>query len=1031
MNYTARQLEAIDISQLGRDACVVAGPGTGKTAVLVERYFRLIEAGVPPHRILAITFTEKAAANMKTRLARKLPGQMDKAYVSTVHAFCFRLIRENAVLAGVDPASSILDEREASLLQRRSLSDVLDRVFEREPEAATLLMRSLADPDLVGTLPPIFDAMRGTGRECRQPFKASACPSCEEIDRTILSIDSRGRLTPKQREHLQEITAWNQSLRRFHGTPPSLDLYRALGSLKFNFQRVHDAHKEVLKKLYRETVPAFRAAILTSFVQPRRETLMGVIDRFESLYSTRKRERSALDYSDLESIAIQLLGEHEEVRARIRDQFQQVMIDEFQDTNGQQARLLDLLRGPDTFYAVGDINQSIFSFRHSSPAIFRAYRDQVRDAAKHHVELVENWRSRPEILLAVETILHGAAGIEARALEAARELPEKRRPSVEVVIVKDAAEGKSLEIEAEWVARKILELRGNLTIGASGKAADYGDMALLVRNSEVLKTFAQAFEKHGIEYLLNRKKGFFELPEVVDLMHMLRVISNPRDEISTAAVLRSPFVAVSDEALLHLEQIDKNLGGALSRMKHQPAPALDPQDLAKLRHFGERLTQWRAEQPYSPLDRTLMRAMDECGYEWEPGSREGANIEKFLALARDSRVPLAQFVEDLALIRESDSRERDAPFDDNANAVRMMTVHSAKGLEFPIVFLPTLHKGVAESRSIPLSFTREFGLGICWKDPVNGDSQGDVAHVANLKAIERRESEESDRLLYVALTRAEEHLVLSYDIPKTKAANWAGMVARIFDPGDREPDGIEATVEISAPRGQTILANVLCANSAPDGMGTGFAGKPPPVSEVVPRPKLTERHDGNINVTSLAMYADCPRRYYLARYLGWEARDTAGAKPVSSGTVSSGSPASEIGSQVHNLLAGIPPNSPDLEACRLADTFDLSKLGRRARRAVRSEREFAFLLAIDGVVLSGKIDLWFEERGELILVDYKTDDVAPHEAPARAETYALQLRYYALALERVTGRLPDHTYVHLLRPDVLAEISLDAGWLDA
>ncbi|MDQ6665716.1 MAG: UvrD-helicase domain-containing protein, partial [Acidobacteriota bacterium] len=987
------------------------------------RYFRLIESGVEPHRILAITFTEKAAANMKNRLASKLGGHMDRAYVSTIHGFCFRLIRENAVLAGADPASVILDEREAALLQRRSLNEVLDEVFDKHTESATLLMRSLSDPDLAQGLPEIIDAMRGAGRRTGATQPRGDCPSCEDIREAFRGIGWFPKLTLKQREHLEEIAQWCDNLQRFSGKPDLLDLYNAL-DFKFNLQRVHATHKEVLNKLKSETVPALRASILTSLAAPQRRMLLDVLDRFDQLYGGRKRERGALDFSDLESAAIRLLEDHEEVRNRIRRQFQQIMIDEFQDVNGQQSRLLDLLRGPDTFYAVGDINQSIFAFRHSSPAIFRAYRDDVLDRGKHHVELVENWRSRPEILLAVETILHAAPGIEPRALIAARAVPEKPQPSIDVIIVKGAPEGQDNEIEAEWVSRKILEFRG--------RSARYGDMAVLVRNSEAFNWLAQAFEKHGIEYLLNRKKGFFDLREVTDLTHLLRAISNPRDEISTAAVLRSPFVAVSDEALLRLKQIDPNLGGALSRLKHGAAPAFDPLDLAKLRHFDERLRAWRAEQPYVALDRLLIRAMEECAYPFQTGQTGGradANIEKFLALARKASVPLAQFVEDLALMREDEARERDAPFDDNVDAVRLMTVHSAKGLEFPIVFLPALHLGMRNSKPA-ISFTQEFGLGVCWKDPVSGKPQADSIHFANAGVIKQRDIEEANRLLYVALTRAEDHLVLSYAIPEKTPKNWAGTVARVFDPENRVPDGIETAVEVTAPGGRTFHAKVVCANAAPDRMGGGFAEKSSAFVQIVARPEVLDRHDGNISVTSLAVYADCPRRYYLAHYLGWD-RHNAPPNQADGKTASHGVSASEVGLQVHNLLAGIPVGSPSLDACRLADTFDRSKLGRLARRATRGEREFPFLLAIHDVVLSGKIDLWFEDRGELILMDYKTGEVAAGLAPERAGTYALQLRYYALALERVAGRLPDRAYVHLLRPDVLEEISLDASSLDA
>ncbi|MDQ6708357.1 MAG: PD-(D/E)XK nuclease family protein, partial [Acidobacteriota bacterium] len=571
------------------------------------------------------------------------------------------------------------------------------------------------------------------------------------------------------------------------------------------------------------------------------------------------------------------------------------------------------------------------------------------------------------------------------------------------------------------------ELRNTLEIGEPGKQrrADFRDIAVLVRNSEVFQTFSEAFEKHGIDHLLNRRKGFFESREVLDLTHLLRVISNPRDEISMAAVLRSPLVALSDESIFRLESIDNNLGGALSRFEHQDLSGFDPADLTKLRHFSVGLKQWRVGQPYVSLDRVLLRAMDECGYMWEPGSRAGANIEKFLSLARDARAPLAQFVEDLAMMRESDVRERDAPLDDSINAVRMMTVHSAKGLEFPIVFLPTLHKGV-DTGSPPFSFTQDLGLGISWKDPVNGKPQGDLIHVANQNATRRKEDEEAARLLYVALTRAEEHLVLSYGIERTNPKNWAQAAARVFDPQNHDPDGIEREMVVAAPGERTFSANVVCVSALPEQGSYSLTVEAATTSEIVPRPDPVDQHDGNMSVTSLALYADCPRRYYLARYLGWESQTVTGGRPPLSGM-----PASELGSQVHKLLAGVSVEAPDFEALRLADTFDRSRLGRRARRARRVEREFAFLLAIDDVVISGEIDLWFEEGGELILVDYKTDDVDAEEAPGRGQSYALQLRYYALALERVAGRFPDHAYVHLLRPDVLVRIDIDAASLAA
>src|SRR6266852_186114 len=166
MQFTPRQLDAIDISKAGQDTCVVAGPGSGKTRVLVERYCRLVEAGVPPRRILAITFTEKAARNMKERLAvsfREMPErrrELEQANVSTIHGFCARLLRENSIAAGIDPEFRVLDARQATIMQCQATSDALDRMFAGEPDAMRGLMRGLASPDLAGYIPDVYDAMR-------------------------------------------------------------------------------------------------------------------------------------------------------------------------------------------------------------------------------------------------------------------------------------------------------------------------------------------------------------------------------------------------------------------------------------------------------------------------------------------------------------------------------------------------------------------------------------------------------------------------------------------------------------------------------------------------------------------------------------------------------------------------------------------------------------------------------------------------------------------------------------------------------
>ena len=564
-----------------------------------------------------------------------------------------------------------------------------------------------------------------------------------------------------------------------------------------------------------------------------------------------------------------------------------------------------------------------------------------------------------------------------RALVAAREFPEKDGPSVEVLAASGADAATALALETKLVARRILDLEGTLRL--RDRVAAFGDMAVLVRNSEVTLAFASAFDEAGIPYLVGRGRGFYEAREITDLVHMLRVLEKNEDEISMAAVLRSPLVGVSDEALLRLKQCG-NLADAVRRLEMN---AHDPADFARLERFRALLRDLRAVKDYVGFDRLLLQAMDSAAYTHEPGSRAAANVEKFLAIAREAsaRLTLAEFVDELEVIRAADPRDTDAPPEDLGNAVRILTVHAAKGLEFPIVFLAALHKGMDTSLG-DISFSPRVGLGARWRNPLTGDEKDDLYHSAIRQERKQREIDEGNRLFYVAMTRAEEHLVLSYSRTEAAVKNWAALVeARM-----------QVTHATTAPPA-LLRDRVAAARGQADQLA-------PPVME--------GQYDSNATVTSVAMFGNCPRRYYLERYLGWEGERVE----------AEGSGSAEFGLQVHSLLAGAEVQDCHPAAARLAESFRSSALGRRASRAGLVEREFDFLLAVEDVVLRGQIDLWFEEKGEMVLIDYKTD-AAPH-----AEVYGDQLRLYAVALESIAGRLPDHAYIYFLRAGEAAPVDL-------
>jgi len=343
--------------------------------------------------------------------------------------------------------------------------------------------------------------------------------------------------------------------------------------------------------------------------------------------------------------------------------------------------------------------------------------------------------------------------------------------------------------------------------------------------------------------------------------------------------------------------------------------------------------------------------------------------------------------------------------------VRLMSIHKSKGLEFPVVFVPALQRGTDTGKPV-ICFDPDAGLGVRWRDPAGSKGIADSVHRRFVSELEAREKGEENRLLYVAMTRAEERLVLSFGQTPKSGSEWVRLV--------------------SAGLGDDWLQVV---SQLPGGTGAPAPGLEIPVEEILPRPKLSGQYDSAVSVTSITLFRSCPRRYFLSRYIGWQGSYRAASvsewpddeeRPeADAGEIDP----SELGTQVHALLAGEEVPNPHPEAVTLAAAFHRTELGQRAMRAARAGRESAFLFAMDDMVLRGQIDLWFEEAGELILVDYKTDHMTAAE-DQRLEPYRLQLRLYALAMEKLLGRLPDRGFLHLLRTGESVPVHFSPASLD-
>jgi ATP-dependent helicase/nuclease subunit A len=923
MSLSPDQKSAVE--RTNQDVCVVAGPGSGKTRVLIERFAWLVEFhNVNPGRILAITFTEKAATEIKERLIDRFAHApehreaIERAWVSTIDGFCSRLLQENSIAAGIAPDFTVLEPTQATRLARDSAEESLDELFVERPVEMRRMLEALdlstddfgRKPDLAQSLLDIYESMRISGVEEIPPAQPpeNLWPEAQRLARRVL--DDQG----KPSTETQALRDWAAA---FLALPPHPAQKHFELELTAHTGRVGKSRADDAKALKNEILPALRAQWIAIWNGDLLNLLREAIARLDLAYRRKKRDISALDFADLEQDAIRLLESNYFIREETRARFDQILMDELQDTNRLQWRLLNLIRSPDSFFAVGDINQSIYGFRHADPDVFQEYRQGLEARGGIVDDLRENHRSRQAILDAVSRVLDGQPGIEPRPLISERIFPPAVGPTVERLV------GETDEAEASLVAARIRELD-----------YEYKDVAILVRSLNALPPFVEALDRFNIPFVTTGGRTFLDAREIRDLQAFLAALVNPLDEIALVGVLRGPFVGLTDEEIFRLGKTGW-------------------QEL-----FETRFGHLRKRAGFVSPDRLMPIQPD-----LSPRAR--ANVDKLFSwLRRNRHRPLAEILDDLEFLTEAEAAPPEA-----GNAVQLMSIHAAKGLEFKVVFVSALQRDTERSSPV-LTFSNSHGLGAKWRNPATGESQPDSAYLALKQERKLREEAETNRLLYVAMTRAEERLFLTYTKTRT-SHGWPKLVE----------------------------------SAIPASLAVALAPLPPGTAEIEPvhfvdPPAVTEQHDSTAAVTSIAMFEECPRKYFLSKCLGLER----------------GSEAASVGSEVHKILAG--GSSDSLEALELARLYPMPD------HATRLEQEFDFVLEVEDIVLRGQIDLWYEQDGELVVVDYKTDR---EETP---ENHAFQMRVYALALERYLGRLPDRAVLFYLRSGRAVEITLSSNDLN-
>ncbi len=736
-----------------------ASAGTGKTATLVARYLRLVEEGRRPDQILTLTFTRKAAAEMKKRIVGALAeaGRREEAQIAetgpiqTIHGFCERALRECSVDAGLDPDFVVLDETEAS----RRMSAAIEEAIA----------------DLEGV--PLAQAL--VARLAGKPRYQSLSPH-GAIEETLRSIVGSLRGSTLSRDWLEANYAEPERV---------LDLWKRL-MVEAAPQEVREAlaaqHPGLpfgirLKQAYRgikgapKGLPSEANAAASEALDRRcAEDACGLVQlacRTWEAFESANLVDHAVDFVELERRTVHLLKDHEPARDRMRAQYRAALIDESQDLNPIQHDLIDAL-GLDHQLFVGDAKQSIYSFRQADLTLFEA-----RSQAAPTLPLTQNRRSQDGILHFVDALFSQIWKENYPPMAASAAPAEPTYPGVEMWIQKTKDTGQV----ADWIHELIQE----------GESP--GDLAVLVRTGSYAQALLARLEALGIPAaIVGGSERYYLRLEVRDMANVLAALADPADDFSMLAVLNSPLAGLTFDSIVLLAQ-RKPVFAALADW--ESPVAADREKIERFRgwfeplaRFADRMSAWEllgSVLARSPYFETVARR--------PRGVQTLANVRKLLAIAASMpEADARSFALRLREIRELRHHEGDAPaHEGEGNQVTLMTLHKAKGLEFEVVVVPeTLSK---ERPMGELEIDKAHGLVTA-----KFEAGGSMFHQFNTELRKARDREEELRLLYVGLTRARRRLCLVVH-PGGRNTTLGGLVPEAMD----WVEGVPATVKTRAP----------------------------------------------------------------------------------------------------------------------------------------------------------------------------------------------------------------------------------------
>lgn len=839
--WTEQQQQAIQ----ARNATLLisAAAGSGKTAVLVERILALLREGASLDRMLIVTFTRAAAAEMRQRLHRRLcqeaarePGwsrQLDllpQAQISTIHGFCQNVLRGDFQAAGIDPLARICNEAIGQALYQQAMKDAMNRLCQEGSQDFQLLMECFSQEQLFDmcqelerflmSLPHPFSWLEEQLRRIPFDCELQEHPWYRELLRMApVDVDGLMSLWERQRacfdapdavdayraalesDRLQLLSLTQASLDTlplalqalsFCRAPAPRGLTQAEKDWKDGYLALRDAMKKQVKEL-RERLLVSPESLGEELAQVQRlaRGLGEYVQAAHLVFQQEKRRRNLLDFSDLEQMTLTAL-ENAQVREKLQGGWDHIFVDECQDVSAIQDAILQSVHGKgNSLFMVGDVKQSIYRFRLADPTLFlgrmRSF-SREESARERRITLQMNFRSDARVLESVNVVFRKLLRRGVTELDYAREdelIPAPDRPAgapSELCLLRapteeDAALAAAIELQALRCGERIRRMHQ----GEDGRAYAYREMVILmpkVRN--VAQRVAELLTDMGIPVYCDMKGAYFDLPEIRAMLYLLQTLDNPLQDIPLLSTLKMPGFRLSDGDLADIRLMDSGRNVPFHQAFRKAMEAPTPLG-RRCREIWTSLERWRFVLSARPLSAFLWEIMEETGYYAAAGALpEGQTRQANLRLLCQRAAEYEQtgdgslqgFLQTAEELRAGGESRSATLLGEEEDLVRIMTIHKSKGLEFPVVFVLGLEQRAFQP---PRGFLRCHNeLGVCLpyvNKPlrIRRATLGDQAFTLRKRADE---ISERARLLYVAMTRARERLLLFASVGDVTRGLW-------------------------------------------------------------------------------------------------------------------------------------------------------------------------------------------------------------------------------------------------------------------